>query len=79
MPVTFHLDKESDSVAWDYQEDTPALTEQQALIISASRMSWALGDIADGLQAIAEAIRGGAAAGGPGPGGGGGPRFGGGR
>jgi hypothetical protein len=72
MPVTFHLDKESDAVAWDYQEETPPLTEQQALIISASRMSWALNDIADGLQAIAEAIRGGAAApGGPPRGGGG--------
>lgn len=57
MPVTFVLDKDSDSVAWYYDEDNPPLTNEQALVISVSRMAWSLSEVAAGLQAIAEALK----------------------
>lgn len=60
MPVTFVLDKDSDSVAWYYDEDNPPLTNEQALVISVSRMAWSLSEVAAGLQAIAEALKAGA-------------------
>jgi hypothetical protein len=57
MPVSFVLDKDSDSVAWYYDEDNPPLTNEQALVISVSRIAWSLSEIAAALQAIAEAIK----------------------
>ena len=55
--VKFAIDIATGGVCWFYSPNSPDLTEQQALVISATQMVGALRQVAEGLNAIAAAIR----------------------
>ncbi len=54
--ITFAIDIEKGGVLWFYPAGRPDLTEQQAMVISTTKLVGAVGDMADGLASIADAL-----------------------
>lgn len=55
MALKFRLEPETNTVTWDYSEARAGLTEQEAMVISVTRMAQALENIAIALGDMAGA------------------------
>lgn len=54
--IKFAVDLEKDNVTWFYQREIPDLTEQQALVVSTTKLVGAVNDVASGLYSISDAL-----------------------